>query len=314
MNMTNPVYIAIAANDHYARHMGVVAMSLLSNTKYPERLHFFFLDAGISPKNQENLSQVVSQAGARYQFIRPDNHAYGNITTKRYGVAALFRLSLSVLLPVDVRKVIYLDCDIIAFDDVATLWEYDLQENIVGAVTNLGHQPCDRLQIPDGEYFNSGVLIINLSRWREQHIGEQILAYMAEYNESLIFPDQDGLNHILRGQWQHLPLRWNMQPATYSMYQKRETEHSLTIREYEEAIKNPGLVHYLGNSKPWDFTTFHPLKENYWAYIAKSPWNNSKPERCTIINRLKRMLHLDKHLKQLLRRRSIPLAIRRKGF
>lgn len=312
--MTNPVYIAIAADDHYARHMGIVAISLLSNTQNPERLYFFFLDAGISADNRRKLSQVVTEVGAQCRFIRPDNSVYDNITTKRYGIAALFRLSLSELLPVDVETVVYLDCDIIAFDDITKLWNYDLQENIVGAVTNLGHQPGDRLQIPDGEYFNSGMLIINLARWREQRIGEQILAYMIKHNENLIFPDQDGLNYTLSGKWQHLPLRWNMQPATYSMYNKQETERSLTISDYAEAIRNPGLVHYLGNNKPWDFTTFHPLKDNYWAYIAKSPWNNSKPERNTVINCLKRILHLDKNLKRLLRRRSIPLAVRMKGF
>ena len=312
--MNTHVHIALAADNGYAKHMGIVALSLLANAEKPEVLHFHFLDAGIEPQNREKLRMLIEQHGACYDFIQPDSRQYSDINTKRYGVAALFRLSIGNLLPSTINRVIYLDCDILAFDDITALCNMELGQNIIGAVTNLGHQPSERLNIPDGEYFNSGVLLVDLQRWRNQCIGDQVLSYLTQHNKELVFPDQDSLNHVLKGCWQHLPLRWNLQPATYSMYGKGVAQHSLTRDSYHEAIQNPGLVHFLGNSKPWDFMTFHPLKNNYWAYIARSPWNTFQPEKNSLINKLKRALQIDKAIRCMRRRHSIPADVRKKGF
>lgn len=310
--MNDPIYIVLASDNRYAQHMGIVALSVLKNAANPQRLFFYFLDAGIEQENREKIERMIQASKAGYEFITPDSSIYGDIPLKRYGVAALFRLSLGTLLPENVEKVIYLDCDIIAFDDIEKLWQFDLGYNIVGAVTNLGNQPTERLDIKDGEYFNSGVLLINLRKWRQHQVGEKTLAFMTEQMEQLVFPDQDGLNCILQGQWKHLPLRWNQQPASYSMYQKGRTERSLTPESYLEAIKNPGIVHYLANNKPWNYMTFHPLKESYWNYLATSPWAGFQPENRSPGNRLKKGLSIEKHVKRWIRRLSTPKFVRKK--
>jgi lipopolysaccharide biosynthesis glycosyltransferase len=312
--MKDPIYIVLSSDDNYAQHMGIVALSIIKNTSRPERLFFFFLDAGISQENCEKLAQLIEQHGSRYEFIRPDHALYGDIPKKRYGVAALFRLNLGTLLPIEVEKVIYLDCDVIVFDDIEKMWQLDLGENIIGAVTNLGHQPVERLNIPDGEYFNSGVLLVNLNKWREFHVGEETLTFMTRNSDRLIFPDQDGLNCVLRGRWKQIPLRWNQQPATYSMYKKGQAERSLSAETYREAIHLPGIVHYLGNNKPWDYMTFHPLKENYWAYLSHSPWSERRAENHSWFNMLKKALMLEKQIKHWSRRFATPVAVRHKGF
>lgn len=308
------IHITLASDDNYARHMGIVVLSLLSNTARPELLHFHFLSAGIAPVNRQHIETLIHSYGAHCEFICPDDEIYGAIPKKRYGVAALFRLSLGTLLPTELTRVIYLDCDVLAFDDIADLWQLDLDGKIVGAVTNLGVQSEKRLGVPDGEYFNSGVLLIDLAKWRENQIGEKTLAFMQQDTQRLIFPDQDGLNCVLQGRWQHLPLRWNQQPATYSMREKGKTERGLTPAQFHEAVNNPGIVHYLGRNKPWNYMTFHPLKENYWAYLARSPWRDSKPDNLSLLNRIKKACLLEKNLKRLKRRLTTPAAIRHKGF
>lgn len=314
--MNSPIYITLATDDNYARHMGIVVLSLLANTAQPKRLYFFFLDAGISPENRERISAIVQQYGSGCEFIRPASDIYGDIPKKRYGVAALFRLSLGTLLPPEVGRVLYLDCDVLAFDDVEKMWQIDLGDNIVGAVTNLGHQPKQRLGIPDGDYFNSGVLLIDLNKWREHRVGEETLSYMTKNAEQLVFPDQDGLNCVLKDSWQPMPLRWNQQPASYSMYKKGKTERSLAPEAFREAVLTPGIVHYLGKNKPWNYMTFHPLKENYWAYLARSPWAepNLRPDNYSYPNILKKALLIEKNLKHYLRRFATPAEVRRKGF
>ncbi|MFO7593042.1 MAG: glycosyltransferase family 8 protein [Pseudomonadota bacterium] len=312
--MKHPITITLASDDNYARHMGIVTLSVLANANEPQRYMFYFLDAGISTANRERIRSIIERYSAGCRFITPDTKGYGEIPLKRYGVAALFRLSLSTLLPPDVERVIYLDCDVLAFDDLGKLWRTELEGHIVGAVTNLGKQPVERLGILDGDYFNSGVMLIDLQKWRRESVGECTLAFMQQNTEQLVFPDQDGLNHVLQGKWGHLPLRWNQQPASYHMLEKGKTQPPLTKEQLREAVTKPGIVHYLGKNKPWNYMTFHPLKENYWGYIEQSPWKGASPEHRRLKDRLKKALQLEKNLKHLLRRQKTPTATRMRGL
>lgn len=308
--MDSEINIVIASDDNYAQHMGIVILSCLLTTKSPEKLCFHILSSEISEDNRSKIRQIIEQYKAKCIFIDPDTSVYGDIPKKRYGVAALFRLSISSLLPEDIKKVIYLDCDVLLYTDINELWEMDLGDAIVGAVTNLGHQPERRLGIKDGEYFNSGVLVIDLEKWRNDHIGKNTLEYMNKYNTELVFPDQDGLNMVLKGKWKHLPLRWNQQPATYSMYAKKRYEASLSRKDYHDAIYNPAIVHFLGKNKPWTYLSYHPLKESYRNFITLSPWASFTPADFNLLNMLRKWLNVEKNIKRLYRRMIIPKQVK----
>lgn len=300
--MNSNINVVIASDDNYSQHMGIVILSCLTNTSVPDRLVFYLLSSDISDNNKLKIQDITQKYHAKCVFIEPDATVYGDIPKKRYGVAALFRLSISSLLPDDILKVIYLDCDVLFYSDIKELWEMEMDECVAGAVTNLGHQPVDRLEIDNGEYFNSGVLLINLEKWREQEVGRKTLEYMNKNASELLFPDQDGLNIALKNSWKHLPLRWNQQPATYSMYSKSKYEKSLTHEDYHDAIVNPGIVHFLGKNKPWTYLSYHPLKETYQAYIRLSPWAGFRPDDYNLLNMVIKWLSVEKNIKRLYRR------------
>lgn len=308
--MRNAIHVVLASDDCYAQHMGVAALSVLRTTPVPDQIHFHFLDAGISAENRERLQAVVRGAGASCEFIKPDVTPFAELPAKRYGLAAFFRVSIGSIMPTAVNRVIYLDCDVLAFDDIAALWNADLRGQPVAAVTNLGHQPASRLGVVEGGYFNSGVLVMDLARWREEDLGKEVLDFMHGNKQQLLFPDQDGLNAVLKGRWQKLPLRWNQQPATYSMLRKENEVPFEARTEFEDAIRHPGIVHYLGRNKPWHYMTFHPLKETYWYYLAQTPWRDYGYPDATLGNRIKKGLMLEKHLKRWKRKRETPVEYR----
>ncbi|MGD8568895.1 MAG: glycosyltransferase family 8 protein [Gammaproteobacteria bacterium] len=304
--MNSKINVVLASDDNYAQHMGLVILSCLTKASQPERLSFFILSNNISEKNKNNIKNISQQFSASSLIIEPPTDIYNNIPKKRYGVANLFRLSIGTLLPASVHKVIYLDCDVLFYADIKDLWETELDDCTVGAVTNLGHQPVDRLGIEDGAYFNTGVLLINLDKWRKAQIGSQALEYMNNNINKLIFPDQDGLNVSLKDNWKQLPLRWNQQPAVYSMFSKKHFEKSLSYQDYYDAIHNPAIVHFLANNKPWHYLTYHPLKESYYDYISKSPWSDYRPVDYTFLNILRKWFSVEKNIKRLYRRSIIP--------
>jgi lipopolysaccharide biosynthesis glycosyltransferase len=61
----------------------------------------------------------------------------------------------------------------------------------------------------EGEYFNSGMLLIDVEKWREQNISEKVMEYLLKYPERIKFVDQCGLNAVLNGNWMKLPARFN---------------------------------------------------------------------------------------------------------
>lgn len=306
MRDRDPIVIVMASDDKYAQHMGVAALSVAARCSAPERLMFYFLDAGISASNADRLRTLVASKGAQCDFIKPDLRRYENFPIRRYGVGTYLRLTMASLLPSSARRLIYLDCDVLAFDDIVPLWNTDLHGKILAAVANLGHQPVSRLELPDGSYFNAGVLVVDMDRWRADGIEERAMGYMNAAREGFRYLDQDALNVVFAGDWAPLRLRWNQQPATYSMTEKQRTQAPHTLDEFEEAVRRPGIVHYLGRNKPWDYMTFHPLKDFYWYYLEQTEWRGDTCRGRSLGARLRKALMVEKSFKRLMRRRLGP--------
>src|SRR5262249_44225277 len=89
------------------------------------------------------------------------------------------KLFIVELLPPDVHRVLYLDCDIIVRGDVEGLWNYDLYDSVVGAVEDPNMHYKEKLGLLPGQpYFNAGVLLVDLDRWRAGRVGPRALNFL----------------------------------------------------------------------------------------------------------------------------------------
>lgn len=303
--MRTMIPVVLAADDNYVPHLAVTMLSAAASAADASRFTFYVLDAGITEGNRHRLEQLAQSRGVALSIIQPQVIDLGAVDLKRYGIAAIYRILVGEILPETVSKIIYLDCDIVVLDDLSDLFATELNENAIAAVENLGQQPAGRLGLEKGDYFNSGVLVLDLEQWRAKRFGQQVLAYMRQNAESLVFPDQDGLNAVLRGHWQRLPLRWNQQPATYSIYHKL-SDADPRKATFFEAIRDPAVVHFLGRNKPWDYLTFHPLGEFYWHFLDQTPWAGRPMDNRTGINVLRKAVMVEKWVKMYRRRRLGP--------
>ena len=140
-----------------------------------------------------------------------------------------------------------------------------------GAVEDAGfHNRLEKMGIESETdlYFNSGLMVMDLEKWREEKITEQVLGFIENNPEKLRFHDQDALNAILHDRWLELDPRWNAQ--TYMMLQ--EVEHP-TIQgqlKWDEARESPAVIHFCGHAKPWNVDSNHPFKENYFDIREKT--------------------------------------------
>lgn len=122
------------------------------------------------------------------------------------------------------------------------------------------------------KYFNSGLLIINVDRWRKEKITDKVIQYIKENQDILFYPDQDALNVVLQEKWYSLEFRWNQ----ISLFHNMNITESSYAHEIQNALDNPAIVHFTEASKPWQYLNSHPNKKDYFYYLNLTGWREYK--------------------------------------
>jgi len=296
--MHEPIYIAASCDDNYVQHVAALFCSVLANTCSPERVHFYLISAQINDESLNKLSLLIKAQQASITFIPADESKFSGFPTLRYGMAAYQRLSLADYLPSNVHRAIYLDADTIVLDDIALLWEIDLGGNGLAAVENLSPKACRAFKFDRQDYFNSGVLLIDIDKWRAMDVFSQSLHFINKNKETLHFIDQCTLNAVFSKQWTRLSLRWNQQADIFGVRKKYADGCGYSRADMTDAIRTPGVVHYIGRQKPWLLNCFHPYQSHYHYYLGLTPWAQQSYIDDTLCNRLKRMLSWQRQFKQ----------------
>jgi lipopolysaccharide biosynthesis glycosyltransferase len=221
--------------------------------KWP--IEFFILYDNFSESVREKVASSLPEGSAKFDWLPVDTRLFERfLTIPHVSKMTYARLLLPSILPKEVSRVLYLDGDILALDDLGPLWQTELKDAPVGAVSDLflhtlylskGLDPAKeradhfryKKELPRvRDYFNAGVMLIDLKRWREERISEKAFDYLKRYPASPHM-DQDALNFALDEQWAKLNPRWNVQDH-YRRIRLRET-------------RRPGIVHFVTKAKPW---------------------------------------------------------------
>src|SRR5262249_28268349 len=138
--------------------------------------------------------------------------------TGHISLASYFRLAIGELLPREAARVVYFDCDVIVNGEIAPIWRADLGRHAVAAAIDPllagGEIVRQRLGFEPGKpYLNSGMMVIDLERWRAQAIGARALEFCLAEPERLTYWDQCAINHVLDGAFAPLDARWNFQSS-----------------------------------------------------------------------------------------------------
>lgn len=272
------INIVCAGNRDFIIPMKVMLKSLAINTK--KNVNVFVL---IKEWNKEDkIDFVESFRNSRHitiKFIDVRNYTCLQHlkTTPNIPIEAYFRLLLPEILPENIEEIIYLDGDVIVEGDIGDLWKIPMRGKALMAVPEMFHEAYyvsgplalhtyKKLNIPDKNvYFNSGVLKINIKKWKENNIAEKIIEYLIENKDDVLWHDQDGLNAVLWNDWGELPGEWNVMTA---LFRERDVSKiGMTDETARYVMENPQIIHYTNSKeKPWKETCTHPLKERYFYY------------------------------------------------
>lgn len=282
MEKDKQINIGCASDNNYAQHMGLMMYSLAINCKNPEKIKFFIADGGINKQNKEKIKDLSTKFKFKIEYIKPDPKFFEGLEIyESYGIGTYYRFFL--LEKLKIKKMLYLDCDLIVEDDVVKLYKKDISNNIILAVKDLGISDKHKKNIGTKNYFNAGVMLIDCLKWRKNKITEKSIDFLKKRKEIIEFADQDGLNFALNNKWGELPLKWNLVTRTaiyrYIPFKKFESEK----KEIFDAVKKPSIIHYANRLvKPWFFIDPSPYKTRYSKYLRTSPWKNYKYPDLTI--------------------------------
>ena len=284
--------VACACEGDYVPHSAAMLHSVLEHGGPGVEVHYLH-GPGFDPDAIRLLRELVEAGGGAIAFheIAPGS-VEGLPTYSMFTSAMWHRTFLPELVP-DAGRILYLDVDTIAADSLLPLWETDLGDHWLGAVTNVfQHNHMQRpgeLGLERDSYFNSGVLLMNLEAMRRDGCAEAVRRCAAERGEALEWPDQDALNLVLGERRLALHPRWNAMNAVLHFPQAAGVFGAEAV---EEARRNPGIRHYEGprENKPWNYMCPREGRELYIRHRAATPWPETPLEDATPANAARRLL------------------------
>jgi len=244
--------IVIAYTPNYFVPAATTLKSILDSSSPEARYEIICLVSEDIPERMKG--KMAAMAGERMTFRYLNlkgclgKDAY---VDERYSEAASYRLLLPEILT-DQDSAVYIDCDIIARNDINSLYKTTrLGENYLAAVYEAPIEDqasrFEALGCDPMKYFNSGFLIMNLRKMREEKVAEKLLdALRCDYLE---FPDQDVLNIVCRGHVLPLSPVYNA-IRTFNIPAYRKDFLAIYSEEDWNAVKGHGTIHYTGG-KPW---------------------------------------------------------------
>ena len=267
--MADRIEIAFCFDDHLALPGAVAILSLLKARSSDVRIH---LVGDPDTRAAPLLREMAARHGVEIRILDASAGSVQSFdSTSDYGrpsSATYWRLLLAHLLE-DVDRLIYLDADLIVRHDLGALWATELGAAPLAAVTDpwMATIPSTRDEFPEG-YFNAGVLLLDLERWREERLSDRCISeiarlqYLAELSgggPASHQYDQMPLNMAVRGRWHALSPTWNY---TSYLTPRLARELDLPPALLAEIQADPAIVHFLGSHKPW-----------VPGFEALSPWH-----------------------------------------
>lgn len=285
--------IVMSTDDRYVYPTIVCMTSLLENSDKDKNYKIYILVPGdISEDNIKKLASLQAKYKNCHIETRKIGDNYDEYQSYRYFTKAIFfRLKIPSVLAQE-KKCLYIDTDTIITGDLSELYETDISNYYIAGIpdgTGISYEKRlkESLNMSDNtirNYINSGVLLWNLEKVRQDNIEEKFDEFVQKNvfeTKRALFPDQDCINMVCEGKILSLPLKYNLgvQIKAHIEYENNRIAKACFSKEdWEEGINNPVIIHYTSNRKPWRCLKC-PYIDLWWRYANGSDFANEIGEK-----------------------------------
>ncbi|MEG1804296.1 MAG: glycosyltransferase family 8 protein [Clostridia bacterium] len=258
---TNKIPIFFAVDDNYVPYLTVALRSLIDNANQENKYSVYILNNGLNTTNKDIIYSYQCD-NFEIEFVnvceRLASCCDALDTRDYYTKTTYFRFFIQTLFP-QYDKALYLDADIVVLGDISKLYNVEIGDNFLGAIPEQivasVKEYRDYSKIVLGldyrKYFNAGILVMNLKKFREYDIEQCFIQMIKTYKFETIAQDQDYLNFIAKDKVTYIPLSWNKE----------------CVQDGYKGELN--LIHYALFKKPW---TYYGIKYDkyFWQYAVKT--------------------------------------------
>lgn len=274
--------IALATDENYLHLVHIALRSLFATNRGDITIHL--LTNNVSDVGIRGVQGLVDNEGGLLKVYPIGNlrEMLGIDVPATISITSYARLFLPSILPLEVEKVLYIDCDILFTDNIRPFYDTELENTLVGGIQDLLLCGIYRNEIGISStepYFNAGILLIPLKRWRQENLQQSFLDYLLAHNGNVFHHDQGIINAVCAGRKTVCPPRYNV-ISNYFTYPysilKKTSSLQYTKEVYYEARKHPAIIHYTGviYGRPWENICCHPYKDLFNVYKASTIYKN----------------------------------------
>ena len=265
----DPIFLLATLDETYLPQLQVMLTSLRVNNPR-DTFVLALLHSGISDQALDRVRIQCGTYGYTFMPVPVDDTLFQEAPiTRQYPKEMYYRLLAPHLLPKQLRRVLYLDPDTLIINPIRPLWETDLRGKLFAAAAHTGKTELmsgvNQMRLgTEQDYYNSGVLLMDLEAGRREIVPQEIFQYVQQHRRELILPDQDVLNALYSEKI--LPLEdvlWNYDARNYSSYLVRSGGRC----DLRWVMEHTAILHFCGKEKPWKPKYIHRFGILYQHYI-----------------------------------------------
>ena len=256
--------VCVSVNSKYVRYLYVMLYSLFSSNEKHE-INVYVLQQDLTAEDRGLLFSLAREFSQLIYFVVVDSEKFAGVpTSMKFSVEAYFRLHMPWLIPESVKRVLYLDADILVRGDISEIFELDLagclfaacQDGYIPFLDEKREKKFHRKS--DYRYFNSGVMLWDLVAIRREYAFQDFMDAAKELDYWLPFVDQDILNYMTEGKVCFLP------PDEYNCMVG-------VFANSEKDISKAKILHYAGRN-PWRAGPKTEAYKLWWKVARKAPF------------------------------------------
>lgn len=272
--MKSTLQIVVTTDDHFVILLAALIKSAESCIAPSTQLVFNIVNDHVTELNKEKLQQSINPEITQIKWIDMDGLVPQGMQLPldftSYPLNIYMRFFIPYFMDTSIETVLYMDVDMIVQANLAELFDLDMSQHIIAAVTDPRVKTFDNAWggvknyktlgfTGNMPYFNSGLLLINLNAWRKQAITEQLIQCINSNLSYANYPDQYGLNVVLANQWLILASKWN---------------HFATM-PYQEL---PSVVHFIQRKPIYRSYIGEKLfQKQFFHYLELTQWHDFQP-------------------------------------
>lgn len=288
--------LIVTVNSNYIRPLKIMLLSFMEHN--PGRHKVYFLYGDVTEAELGEVGKLVSLHGSCMIPIRMEQEIFADMPVMQYFTKEMYyRLLAGQMLSQEEKRALYLDPDILVRGSLEAMYEQNMEGMILAGVEDYAVKTllsAHKKEIGFGRdepYINSGVLLMDLNRLRENFSMKELYGIMERGREVFTYPDQDIINLMFRGKIKILERKYNYNTGYGS---EREMLKYLA-GGFAKEKKYPVIVHYMGKAKPWHPDYYGKFGKEYRRYLKKVPEEEE--------NETGRLLAVAGHLLEIFKRK-----------